>query len=103
MKQDRIAISLILRILMLGVFATTISSCCSSYKAAVASYTSTLKDRDKAYYGGVTPDLKKELVLNDAALACLVDKDQNRAGTAACKCADGAPDSWEQNCSEWLK
>ena len=103
MKPDQIARLLILRLSILGVCASAVSSCCSSYKGAVASYTSTLKDRGKAYYGTVTPELKKELVLNDAALACLVDKDQGRADTAACTCADGAPNAWEQNCSQWLQ
>src|SRR5258707_4245588 len=101
MKQNQIPVPLILGLLTLG--ASALSSCCSSYKAAVASYTSTLRDRGRAYYGAVTPELSKELVLNDAALTCLVDKDQNRAGSAACRCADGAPDSWQQNCSQWLQ
>ncbi len=103
MKQNQIPVSLILRLLTLGLSASALSSCCSSYKAAVARYTSTLRDRGKAYYGAVTPELSKELVLNDAALACLVDKDQDRAGSAACRCADGVPDSWQRNCSEWLQ
>jgi hypothetical protein len=85
------------------VWSIAVTGCSTSYKATVATYTSTLPSRGKMYYGAVTPELKKELVLNDAALVCLVDKDQGLSGTAACRCSDGSPDSWDQNCSDWLK
>jgi hypothetical protein len=76
---------------------------CLSYKAAVAKYTSSLPERGKVYYGAVLPELKKELVLNDAALVCLVDKDQGLVNSPACLCTEGLPDAWEKNCATWLK
>ncbi len=84
-----------------------LSGCCPAYKAAVEKYAETLPDRGKSYYSKVdTPELKKNLVLNDAALSCLVDKDKEQSTpskpSAACKCSDGLPDNWQTNCSDFM-
>lgn len=92
-------------IAILSVFY--LSGCCTAYKTAVEKYAKTLPDRGKIYYTKVeTPELKKELVLNDAALLCLIDKDKKKSTSekpsAACKCADGLTDDWEANCSDFM-
>lgn len=82
----------------------SVTACCGAYKSAVQKYASTLQQRGKLVYTEVVPELKKELVLNDATLACLVDKDNDRGkDSSACTCADGLPDAWESNCANWLR
>lgn len=85
-----------------------LGGCCGAskavvaYKAVVEKYSTTLAQRGSTAYACVAPELKKELVLNDASLACLVDKDHSKAETTACKCSDGKPDEWQANCADWL-
>jgi len=82
--------------------AVLLAGCGGPYKKAVETYATTLQRRDATAYSCVIPELKKELILNDASLACLVDKDHSRAGTSSCKCSDGKPNDWEANCADWL-
>lgn len=97
---------MIQKFFLVPTIVMTITGCCAAYKDAVSTYAQTLPERGKIYYSKVTTDLKKELVLHDAALGCLVDKDEKKSTeeklTSACKCSDGKPDAWELNCSEWL-
>jgi hypothetical protein len=79
-----------------------LSGCGTAYYAAVDLYVSTLPKRGAIYYGAVEPELRKELVLNDAALACLVDEEHDRSPSPACVCSKGRPDTWETNCAAWL-
>ena len=94
--------------LVVAVFTLTLSACCAAYKGAVEKYVDKLPDRGKVYYPKVlTPELRKDLVLQDATLICLVDKDKKKstkeAPTSACKCADGLPNNWENNCADFMK
>ncbi len=82
--------------------AVQLGGCGGPYKAAVEKYSMTLSQRGNTAYECVIPELKKELILNDAALACLIDKDHSKSGTTACKCADGKPDESQTNCADWL-
>ena len=90
----------------LGSLMISFAGCCSSYKKAVEKYVNTLPERSRFCQDKIEPELQKEFVLNDAALACLVDKDtdahSSEAPTAACRCADGSTDDWLKNCKEWL-
>lgn len=86
----------------LVLLAVLLASCASPYSQAVELYVSSLSKRGALYYDKVEPELRKELVLNDAALACLVDEENDRLGSPACACAKGQPDSFETNCDAWL-
>lgn len=82
--------------------AVLLAGCGGPYKKAVETYTATLPRRGATAYSCVIPELRKELILNDASLACLVDKDHQRSSASSCKCSDGKPDAWEANCADWL-
>jgi len=69
---------------------------------AEALLATTLPARGAVYYPLVTPELRKELVLSDAALVCVVDQDHGRKATPACACVNGKPDDWEATCQPWL-
>src|SRR3984957_14521480 len=99
-----------LRVFLILAPALLIGACCAPYKAGVSAYTQTLQAREKIYYTKIaTPELQEQVVLNDASLACLVDKDQKKSTSsnpsAACKCSEGSIDSahtWTANCKQWL-
>lgn len=98
------------RLFLISTLPLLIVACCAPYKSAVSTYTQTLQAREKIYYSKIeTPELQEQVVLNDASLACLVDKDQKKSTTAspsvACQCSDGIIDSthiWSANCKQWL-
>lgn len=75
----------------------------SAYEAAVKKYSAALAERWITQYACIELEFKKNLVLDDAALACLVDRHgHSKAETTACKCAGGEPDKWQTNCADWL-
>jgi hypothetical protein len=85
-----------------GGVAMQLAGCMHAYKAAVEKYAQTLPARANVAYASIMPELKKELVLNDASLACLVDKDHGEPKAPSCTCADGKPDDWQANCTAWI-
>jgi hypothetical protein len=90
------------RVLLVGSVMIPLAACGGAYKQAVATYAGTLQQRTTNGYACIMPELRKELVLNDAGLACLVDKDRGKSETSACKCTEGRPNTWEANCANWM-
>lgn len=87
--------------IVLLCFVPMIDGCGASYQAAVELYVSSLPQRGARYYNALEPELRRELILNDAALACLVDQENDRVPSLACVCTQD-PVNWEKSCAAWL-
>ncbi len=94
-----------MRAVIIGISFLT-GGCCNLYKQTVSEYTKSLPQRAAIYEKfGIEPELKKEFIMHDAALACLVDKDTGKSSndkvSPSCACSEKSG-AWETNCRTWI-
>lgn len=64
-----------------------------------------LPARNAGAYAALTPELRGELVLKDAAAACSVALSEGAKETEAppCICTHSSQTDWQQKCDPWFK
>lgn len=78
---------------------------CASVPPALDYYSTTvLPKRNAGGYSTLIPELRAELVLQDATAACsvAVAKGADEATAPACVCSKSGQDDWESNCFGWM-
>lgn len=78
---------------------------CHSVPPPVVEYsTRILPARNAGAYAAIVPELRGELVLQDATAACsvAVAEGAEEAEAPACECSRSTQSDWEQKCSAWF-
>jgi hypothetical protein len=96
-----------LAIALLATFFLVGCGASPTYKASVKKYATGVAERHAVCYDRVqTEPLRRELVINDASLACAVDRQAgdstNDQPTPACRCADASSTTWVDRCAAFL-
>lgn len=79
-------------------------ACCTSVPPAVDAYVKNdLPKRSGTSYAPLLPELRGELVLQDAVAACSVALAEGAKETdaPACVCAHATGSDWQQKCATW--
>ncbi len=79
---------------------------CATVPPAIDAYVQMLPKRSgpNGAYSPLLPELKAQLALEDAAVACSVDltRGLEREKSPACQCTNSSLPDWAKNCDAWL-
>lgn len=94
---------MVLAVLVIG----TQTACHSTVPLPVTRYATVdlpPRGRSDGAYASLTPELRQELVLQDATAACSVDVagGTEEAESHACACSNSSGETWEANCQAWI-
>lgn len=90
----------------IAIALVALTSGCGGVPPALVEYArADLPGRNAGAYSALTPELRGELVLKDAAAACSVALAQGAKETEdpACVCTHSSQTDWQQKCEPWFK
>jgi hypothetical protein len=91
-------------LIILAASSPLLTACGPSVPAPVSAYAATLPGRNANQYATIIPELRGELVLQDAAVACSVAiaDGKKEAEAPACVCSHSDQATWQTRCQPWF-
>jgi len=92
------------RLIIAAATSSLLVACGPSVPAPVSAYAAKLPGRNANQYATIIPELRGELVLQDAAVACSVAiaDGKKEAEAPACVCSHSDQTTWQTRCQPWF-